>query len=212
MVQWWEWLLCWNQIAVISGLWQLSNIMMWNETEWYHNSNKNQPGRSNPSICFAVALGAGLWAFEAGLWYEGLNVVIPPKWKIGQLGWLWSQGTQPMTALSWPASAVTFIINTNGELHGTSTKEREEKAWASWVRLGDTDIEQLFCKPRGTVVLYHCPLRGVFTWTVEQWALTFPTGLLCDTCRHVLGIPNKQANKTPQLNEFETYCACQLPF
>ena len=108
MVQWWEWLLCWNQIAVISGLWQLSNIMMWNETEWYHNSNKNQPGRSNPSICFAVALGSGLWAFEAGLWYKGLNAVIPPEWKIGQLGWLWSQGTQPMTALSWPSISCHF--------------------------------------------------------------------------------------------------------
>lgn len=61
-----EWLLCWYQIAVILGLWQLSNIMIWNETELCHNSNKNQPGRRGTSICFAVAQEVWLRAFEAG--------------------------------------------------------------------------------------------------------------------------------------------------
>ena len=102
--------------------------MMWNETELYLNSNKNQPGRRDASICFAVCFrdldcAHSRWGYEC----ERSDVVIPPEWKIGQPRLLWSQRTQTRIAISGPGISCHFNNQRPWLSSWESTKGRERR-------------------------------------------------------------------------------------
>lgn len=142
--------------------------------------------------------------------FEGPDFVILPKQKIRPPRFLWPQGTWTLIAVSQPVIHCHFC-NQHWWLSSWERTEGRE-GLSGWVGLGGVKIEHLSRTPQAPELFFFTHLEVSLLGWLENRPLHFLHGPLCNTSRHVLPIPSKQADKSLWLNEFEKYCLLCFPF